>query len=163
MATIEEYAKQPTAQRLKRLERTADDLTAAIKGQSPATLAKRPDQKNWAGVEVLCHLRDTEEAFNGRFQMFLAMDDTKLLPADPDRWAIDRQYARCDASEAIEAFRKRRAENLDVFKKLSPDQWKRGGTHPTRGRMTFDDFLSLMCYHDDTHTDQLQRALKGEA
>ena len=163
MATMEEYAKQPMDARFKRLEKTADDLAATIKGQNVSTLTKRPDAKNWAGVEVLCHLRDTEEAFNGRFQMFLAVDDSKLLPADPDRWAVDRQYLRCDAGEAIEAFRKRRAENLDVFRKLAPDQWNRGGTHPTRGKMTFESFLNLMCYHDDVHLDQLKRALEGKA
>ena len=161
MATMEEYAKQPTARRLQRLERTADELSAAIKGQSAAALGKRPDEKNWAGVEVICHLRDAEESFGGRFQMFLAMEDVKLLPMDVDRLATDRQYLRCDAGESVEAFRKRRAENLETFRTLTPDQWKRGGTHPQRGRMTFDDFLSLMAWHDDNHLDQLKRALSG--
>jgi hypothetical protein len=163
MATMEEYAKQPMDQRLKRLERTADELAAAIKGQSGATLAKRPDEKNWAGVEVICHLRDVEELFDRNFQMFLAMDDVKLLPGDADRMAVDRQYLRCDAGESIAAFRKRRAETLVTFRKLAPDQWKRGGTHPQRGRMTFDDFLTLLAWHDDNHLDQLKRALAGAA
>lgn len=161
MATMEEYAKQARPDRMKRLERTADELAAAIKGHSAATLAKRPDAKNWAGVEVLCHLRDAEESFGGRFQMFLVMDDVKLVPVDTDRLAVDRQYLRCDAGESIEAFRQRRAENLDTFRTLSSDQWSRGGTHPQRGRMTFDDFLTLMCWHDDNHLDQLKRALAG--
>ncbi len=163
MATMEEYAKQPMDQRLKRLEKTADELAAAIKGQSDATLAKRPDPKNWAGVEVICHLRDVEELFDRNFQMFLAMDDVKLLPGDADRMAVDRQYLRCDAGESIAAFRKRRAETLVTFRNLTPDQWKRGGTHPQRGRMTFDDFLTLLAWHDDNHLDQLKRALAGKA
>ena len=163
MATMEEYAKQPIEQRLKRLERTADELVTAIKGQSAAALTRRPDEKNWAGVEIICHLRDAEEAFGARFQMFLAMDDVKLLPGDQDRVAVDRQYLRCDAGEAIEAFRRRRAESLDTFRKLTPDQWKRGGTHPQRGRMTFEDFATLMAWHDDNHLDQLGRALAGTA
>ena len=49
MATMEEYSKQPREQRLQRLERTADELAAAIKGQRVATLTKRPDANNWAG------------------------------------------------------------------------------------------------------------------
>jgi hypothetical protein len=163
MPSMEEYAKQPVEQRLQRLERTADELAAAIKGQSAAVVAKRPDEKNWAGVEILCHLRDTEEAFGGRFQMFLVMDDVKLLPIDVDRLAVDRQYLRCDAGEAIEAFKKRRAETLDLFRKLTPEQWKRGGTHPQRGKLTFEDFSSLMAWHDDNHLDQLKRSLSGTA
>jgi hypothetical protein len=163
MATMEEYAKQPMEQRMARLERTAGELAAAIKGQSAAALAKRPDAKSWAGVEVICHLRDVEEAFGGRFQMFLAMDDAKLLPVDVDRWAVDRQYARCDAGEAIDAFRRRRAENVQTFRALKPEEWKRGGTHPQRGRMTFEDFVTLLCWHDDNHLDQLGRAIDGKS
>ena len=162
MATMEEYAKQPIDQRLKRLERTADELAATIKSQSGGALAKRPDEKNWAGVEIICHLRDAEEMFDGRFQMFLAMEDVKLLPVDVDRVSVDRQYLRCDAGESIEAFRKRRSENLDRFRTLTPDQWKRGGTHPQRGKMTFEDFVTLMAWHDDNHLDQVGRALDGK-
>ena len=161
MATMEEYAKQPLDQRLQRLERTADELAGAIRGQSGGVLTKRPGAKDWAGVEIICHLRDAEETFDARFQMFLAMENVTLLPVDVDRVATDRQYLRCDAGEAIEAFRTRRSENLDTFRKLTPDQWKRGGTHPQRGRMTFEDFVTLMAWHDDNHLDQLKRALAG--
>jgi hypothetical protein len=163
MPTMEEYAKQPLADRRNRLERTPDELAAAIASQPADRLTKRPDEKSWAPVEVICHLRDAEESFNGRFQMFLAMDDVKLLPMDVDRLAVDRQYLRCDAKQAIEAFRAWRAETLQVLRRLTPEQWKRGGTHPQRGRLTFEDFLNLLCWHDDNHLDQLQRALAGKA
>src|SRR5438093_9855512 len=63
MPTMEEYAKQPREQRLKRLERTADELPGAIRGQSDAALTRQPDDKNSAPKEVVCHLRDTEELF----------------------------------------------------------------------------------------------------
>ena len=57
MTTLEEYAKRPREQRLQHLTRTADDLSAAVKGQSEVTLCRRPDDKNWAAKEVVCHLR----------------------------------------------------------------------------------------------------------
>lgn len=163
MPTIEEYAKQPVAERLKRLERTADDLAAAIRGQNDAALSRRPDAKNWAAKEVICHLRDTEESFMGRFEQIAAMDDLKLLPANPDRWAEERQYLRNDASAALAAFRKRREESLAYLRGLAPEGWKRGGVHPQRGRMTIDDFVTLIAWHDDNHLDQLKRALEGRA
>ena len=46
MPTMEEYAKQSREQRLQRLTRTADQLSAAIKGQAESVLARRPDAKN---------------------------------------------------------------------------------------------------------------------
>jgi hypothetical protein len=164
MPTMEEYAKQPREARLQRLTRTADELTAAIKGQSEAVLARRPDTKNWAAKEVVCHLRDTEEMFNTRFEQIVAMDvDPKLTGPGADRMAEERQYLRNDAGEALTAFRKRRQETLEFFGKLTPAQWDKGGLHPVRGRITIDAFLTLMAWHDDNHLDQLKRALEGRA
>jgi uncharacterized damage-inducible protein DinB len=164
MPTVEEYAKQPREQRIQRLTRTADELAAAITGQSDAVLSRRPDAQNWAAKEVVCHLRDAEEAFGGRFAQILAMDtDPKLPGANANRLAEERQYLRNDTGEALAAFRRRRQETLEVFGKLTPAQWDKGGIHPVRGRITLDGFLSLMAWHDDNHLDQLRRALAGQA
>jgi len=78
--------RQPREQRIKRLERTADELAGAIRAQSEAVLARRPDAKNWAAKEVVCHLRDTEESFMARFETIMATDNPRLAGPDPDRW-----------------------------------------------------------------------------
>ena len=165
MATMEEYATQPVAQRLERLSRAPDELAAAIRGQSDAVLSRRPDAKNFAAKEVVCHLRDIEEMFMGRFELMLNANEPKLAfdPATPDRWAEERQYLRNDATEAAAAFRKRRAESLALLKTLTPEQLARAGVHATRGRVTIGDFVTLMAWHDDNHLDQLKRALEGKA
>ena len=154
MASIEEH--------MARLERTADDLAAAIAGVSDAVLSRRPDAQNWSAKEVVCHMRDTEESFMARFQTILAMDEPKFLPVEPDRWAEERQYQRNDAAEAVRAFGMRRDESLKFLRGLRPEQWERGGIHATRGRMTLKDFVGLMTWHDDNHVDQLRRALRGQ-
>lgn len=181
MATREEYAKQPVAQRLERLERTAADLAAAIRGQSDAALARRPDGKSWAAKEIVCHLRDTEELFMVRFQTMLAMEDPKfpvlgemppdpaewgigegVRPAiDPDRWAEERQYLRSDTAAALTAFRARREESSEFLRRLPLDQWERGSFHVTLGRLTYGDWVAIMAAHDDNHLAQLKRALEG--
>jgi len=164
MATMEEYAKQPREQRMERLTRTADELAAATKGQSDAALSRRPDAKNWAAKEVVCHLRDAEEGFATRFEQILAMDvDPVMTGPGADRVAEERQYLRNDTGEAIAAFRKRRVETLAMFAGFTPAQWDKGGIHPVRGRITLDGWLSLIAWHDDNHLDQLQRALEGRA
>ena len=162
MLTIEDVAKQSREERLSRMIHTADQIALAIGGQPESVLAKRPSMKAWAGKEVLCHLRDTEESFMNRFQAIAAMDDPRLLGVDPDRWADERQYLRNDAVEALHAFRRRREESLAYLKSLAPQQWQRGGMHPTRGRMSVDDLVTLMAWHDENHLEQLKRALRGE-
>lgn len=161
--TMEEVAKQPLEGQLARMQRTADDLGEAIKGASVAVLTRRPDEKNWAPIEVLCHLRDAEEAFMARFQIIMQMNDVPLLGAAPDRLAEERQYLRNDAAAALEAFRKRREESLEFLRGLRPVDWPRAGVHPQRGRLTIKDLVTLMTWHDDNHLDQLRRALEGRA
>lgn len=163
MPTMEEYAKQAPDKRLERAARTADELAAAIRGKDDAAVSKRPDGKNWSAKEVICHLRDAEEAFMARFDVIMAMDDPGLAAVDTDRIARERQYLRNDAGKALAAFRKRREETLAFFRGLKGDQWKRAGIHAVRGRMALDDFLSLIAWHDDNHLDQLKRALDGRA
>jgi hypothetical protein len=130
MPSRDEWLTRPLPQRLERMGRTPDELAAAIQGKSDADLSRRPDGKNWAAKEVVCHLRDIEELVILRFHTMLAMDDPKVmvvgappanlgewgiggdvpLPLDADRWAEERQYLRNDASAALSAFRIRRAE-----------------------------------------------------
>ncbi len=163
MPTLNEVAELPTEQHLERMARTADDLAATIRGRSDAALSRRPDEKNWAAKEVLCHLRDTEESFMGRFQSILAMHEPKFFAIDPDRWADERQYLRAEAEAVLRAFRRRREEALALLRGLGPEEWARGGIHPARGTMTVRDFVALMAWHDDNHLDQLTRALEGRA
>jgi hypothetical protein len=50
-----------------------------------------------------------------------------------------------------------------LLRTLTPVELQRGGVHAVRGRMTIDDFVTLMAWHDDNHLDQLKRALDGKA
>ena len=164
MLTQDDVAKMAKEERLTRLAAAATTLTSTIAGHGDGVLARRPDAKNWAPKEVVCHLRDTEELFMLRFQEMIAMEEPKLLSgADADRWAEERQYLRNDTVLALGAFRKRREESLTLLKGLTDAQWQRGGVHAVRGRITINDFLNLMVWHDDNHLEQIRRGLRGEA
>ena len=141
-------------------ERVLTEAEARYCGNKVDRIAGR-----WAAKEAICHLRDVEEMFIGRFGMILAMDNPKLAfdPTTPDRWAEERQYLRNDAALALAAFRARRDESLALLRTLTPEQWKRAGIHATRGAITINDFVTLMAWHDDNHLDQLKRALEGKA
>ena len=96
--------------------------------------------------------------------MAMAMDEPPFPRSNPDRWANERQYIRHDATDAVGAFRRLRADMLALFHSLAEPAWARGGVHlDSRGRRTLDEFLSLMAWHDDNHVDQLVRALDGRS
>ena len=181
MSTRMEYAQQSVARCLERMERTADEIAAAISNQSDLSLSRRPGPTSWSAKEVVCHLRDIEELFMLRFRTMLALNEPTFLvlgemppdraawgivegdalPLDPDRWAEERQYLRSDTGLAFAALRRRRHETLALLGRLAPDQWQRGSTHVTLGRMTIADWVALIAAHDDKHLAQLRRALEG--
>jgi uncharacterized damage-inducible protein DinB len=148
---------------LKRMAMAPGNFDAAIRGLSDGALSRRPDGQNWAAKEILCHMRDTEEQFMNRFQNILAADEPPLVAVQAERWASDRQYLRNDAFEALDSFKRRRKEVLEFLRGLKPEQWDRGGVHPTRGRMSLKDFVAIMAGHDESHLEQLKRALAGQA
>jgi hypothetical protein len=161
--TLEDAAKLPREEQFTRLARGPEALEQVIAGQGPAVLGRRPDTKNWAPVEVICHLRDTEESFDDRFRLILAFEDPALGVTDVDRWADERQYLRNDPARALAAFARRREETLTTLRALQPGEWQRAGVHPRRGRMPLAAFAALMVWHDENHLDQIRRGLRGEA
>ena len=163
LRSVEEWATVSLDERLARLERTPGELARLMRGQSDAALSRRPTPDAWSAKEVICHLRDAEEHLSGWMQLMLVMDDPALIEAGTAaRWAVDRQYHRQHAGAAWDAFGRRRDETLALVRSLSPTQLQRGGLHARRGRVTVNDLVSLMAWHDDDHIDQLRRALAGK-
>jgi hypothetical protein len=162
MPSIEFYAAQPREARLRRLAATPDELADLVRAVDPALLARRPGPDAWAPVEVVGHLRDSEEWFGVRCGLALVIDEPPFPRNSPDRWAIERQYLRQDAAAAVDAFRRFRVDAVGMFRRLADAEWERGGVHlDGRGRRTIDEFLTVMAWHDDNHLDQLRRALDG--
>ena len=174
-SVMEESSISPLDRPLQRIARTVADLTAAIQGQTEAALARRPDAASWAAKEIVCHLRDIEELFLIRLEAIAAIDEPVILAAGmgaramnlkpdgqaaaPERWAEDRQYLRNDVGEALAAFRRCREDTLAHLAALSPEQRRRGGIHPRLGRLTVADLVNDLASHDDSHLDQLRRAV----
>jgi len=152
-----------TAELIAQLENAVDKYESALKGASPDVLTRRPDEKNWAPVEIICHVRDVEEIYLGRYKTVLSLTDSRFQLAEADRWAEERQYLRNDAFQALSAFRSRRKDTIEFLKTLTPEHLERTGIHPTLGRKTLADLVKALAGHDTNHLDQLERALAGKA
>jgi hypothetical protein len=162
--SVEDWAAVPLDERLARLERTPSDLARLVRGQTDATLSRRPAPAAWSAKEVVCHLRDAEEHLSGWIRTILANDDPELVEtATADQWAEERQYARDHAGAAWQAFSQRRDETLDLLRSLDAAAWRRAGRHAGRGRLSVDALVALIAWHDDNHLDQVARALDGRA
>lgn len=151
------------AELIAKLENASDQYEAAMQGASGEVLTRRPDKKNWAPVEIICHVRDVEESYLGRFKAILEVPDFKFQTAEADRWAEERQYLRNDAFRALEAFRSRRKDTIEFVKTLKPEQLEQTGIHPRLGRKTIAELVQGLVGHDDNHLDQLKRSIAGQA
>jgi len=152
-----------TAERITQLENGVDKYENALKGASSDVLTRRPDEENWAPVEIICHIRDVEEIYLDRYKTVLSLTDFKFKLAEADRWAEERQYIRNDAFKALSAFRSRRKDTVEFLKTLTPEQLACTGIHPKLGRITLSDLVKALTGHDANHLDQLKRALVGNA
>ena len=158
------YLALPRADRLERLSRGPGEVAKVLRGRSESRLTRRPDETNWSATEVVCHLRDAEEHLARWMEQVLTMDEPPLLQTGTaERWAEERQYAHQHAGDAWSAFGRRRDETLALLPPSDDARWARGGVHARLGRVTLDDLVALMAWHDDNHLDQIKRALEGRA
>ena len=162
--SAEDWADVPAADRMARLERTPSDLARLVRGHTDAVLSRRPAPDAWSAKEVVCHFRDAEEHLSGWIRTIVTNEDPVLVQTGTaDRWAEERQYARHHAGAAWQAFGHRRDDTLELLRSLDAEAWRRAGRHARRGRLTVDDLVALMAWHDDNHVDQVKRALEGRA
>ena len=162
MATREEYAKLSKEERLARIAETPDELRRAVNGCTAEALARRPDPKDWAPIEVICHVRDNEHWFLFRLQQIMLVDEPRFITVSPDHEAEERGYLVNDARAAIRDFAHWRKETLQFFGRTEPSAWDRAGVHTESGtRRTIDEYLTIIAWHDGTHVEQLRRAIQG--
>ncbi|HLO17048.1 MAG TPA: DinB family protein, partial [Anaerolineales bacterium] len=86
-------------------------------------------EEEWSVVEVICHLRDSEEASLERTRLMQNQINPKLAARDAAQLAIERNYASTSLNSALSAFLKFRADHIQELKALSVEQWERTGEH----------------------------------
>jgi hypothetical protein len=84
------------AEIMKTLRATTIVLRALVDGVDEAGLRRRPEPGEWAIIEVVGHLADTEERALGRVRRMLAEDNPHLEPFDQEALAIEHRYLDLD-------------------------------------------------------------------
>jgi DinB superfamily len=77
---------------VKTLRATPVMVRALVDGVDDARLRRRPAPGEWAIIEVVAHLADTEERALGRVRRMLAEDTPQLEPFDQEALAVQRHY-----------------------------------------------------------------------
>jgi hypothetical protein len=132
-------------------------LTERTDGITEAVL-RRPEQPGkWSVIEVIQHLGDSDLVAGFRIKMVLSEDRPALQGYDQDRWATEFRYREVKLSQALGQLSGLRAANLDLWRRLSPDQLERVGLHSERGPESAGHLIRLMAAHDLVHRRQIER------
>src|SRR5690242_11467198 len=149
---------------LDALRATPTTLTALVQTctEEQARLARGGDE-NWSVVEVICHLRDTEERALERMRAMRDQDDPLLPAFDQERWAEERGYARARLRDALSAFCDLRARYVAELVQQPPEQWERTGRHEEQGHITIQAHALHRVSHDCIHLAQIAHQLHNRS
>jgi FMN phosphatase YigB (HAD superfamily) len=138
-------------------------ISSLIEAMPEASWATRPEPAEWALVEVLCHLRDTEREVNQPRLQRLMTEDEPFIPArSTDEWADERGYLRQDGRAALKEYLGGRLATLETLRDLSDQDWARKGRHSIFGPTTLLEMVGFMATHDRIHIQQIWKLLKGD-
>jgi len=146
---------------LERLRRGAELVAVSITGAAGSELDFVPQPGKWSIRQIVAHLSDAEIAAAMRLRRIIAEENPKLEAWDQDAWANNLDYARRKPSQALETFRRIRAENYELLKELPEAAFDRVGLHSERGPLTLKRLTQLIAEHAESHAAQL-RARRAE-
>jgi len=119
----------------------------------------RGGDENWSVVEVICHLRDSEEISLRRVETIRDQDHPKIARYDQEELARERNYREVDPYAALEAFTGFRERHAAVLSALSAEAWERSAEFEAFGQMTIFAHTIHKLYHDAIHCAQIARQL----
>jgi hypothetical protein len=136
-------------------------LRTLVRGLDDAAVRRRPRDGEWAVVEVVGHLADTERRAIGRLQQMLDEEEPFLPAYDPDRLAEEHRYIELDLAPALDRFERLRADHVAALENLDDAGWRRVGRHEENGRMTVQLQGAHIAGEDGNHLAQIARLISG--
>ncbi len=130
-------------------------------GLTKSAWAHEPAPNDWALIEVLCHLRDTEREVH-QMQIKTLLEESQPFIPRPEVavWANQRQYLNENGPAALDEFTTARISTLDQLKDLDKEMWSRNARHAIFGPTNFREVIGFMADHDRMHIQQAWNTLR---
>ena len=149
------------AAHIQTLRLLPERLRAAVSGLDDTQLDTPYREDGWTLRQVVHHVADSHANAYIRFKLALTEDWPTIKPYDEAAWAnlSDSRWLPIDGSLAlIEALHGRWTALLDS---LSDDDFRKGYTHPERGRQSLTHALAMYDWHSRHHTAHITQ-LRGQ-
>jgi hypothetical protein len=147
------------AEILKSLEAGPLILRRLVRDLPDGAIRRRPAEGEWAVVEVVAHLADTEERTLDRTTRMLREEEPFLEPYDPDALAIERGYLGMDLTAELDRFESLRVEQTSLLAGMGDGGWERVGEHGEHGRITVQQLAAHTAGEDADHFAQIARMI----
>lgn len=144
---------------LKILRGTPVVLRSLVRGLDDAAWRRRPAEGEWAAVEVVAHMADTDERALARVRRMLVEDNPTLPGYDQEELARERRYIEMSPADALERFERIRSEHVALLEGLDDAGWRRSGLHSEQGHMDVELYETHGAGEDVDHMAQIARLL----
>jgi hypothetical protein len=144
---------------IKTLPATPVVLRALVEGIDDERLRRRPAPREWAIIEVVGHLADTEEQALARVRRILAEEDPVLEPFDQETLAEERHYIDLDLNQELDHLEQLRRQHVAVLEALDAPGWERTGRHGQHGELSVELYETHVAAEEVDHLAQIARLL----
>ena len=134
-------------------------LSRLVRGLTDEEVRARPAPDEWAIVEVVAYVADTDERALARTRRMLEDDEPELAPYDQAALAIERDYLGMDLNQQLARFAAIRAEQVHLLGELDDDGWQRTGHHGEHGRISVHQLAAHTAGEDADHLAQIARLI----
>ena len=104
---------------------TVPRLMELSDGLSSEHLHRPPEPGSWSVNDVLAHLRACNDVLGGAARRIVEEDHPAWRAMSPRRWQRTSGYHDWSFPDALTAFRRQRAELLDLLLPLPAEAWQR--------------------------------------
>jgi FMN phosphatase YigB (HAD superfamily) len=144
------------------LEATPAAMQGLTTGLSAAAWAHEASPDDWAMVELVCHLRDTDlEVHSPQITELLEAPVPFVARPDAAVWAKQRRYLSEDGARALDEFASARAASVDRLRNAPAEAWSKRARHAIFGPSSFLEVIGFMAEHDRLHLRQAVRTLQA--
>jgi hypothetical protein len=144
---------------LKTLRATPVVLRALVGEIENDRLRTRPAAGEWAIIEVVGHLADTEERALDRVRRMFREDNPVLEPFDQEALAEERHYLALDLNQELDRLEQLRRQHLALLEALDASGWERTGRHGDHGMMSVELYETHVAAEEVDHLAQIARLL----
>jgi uncharacterized damage-inducible protein DinB len=120
---------------------------------------QRPDPSRFSLREMVAHIADWNEIYQGRLERTRDEQNPELENCDEGKLAEERNYAQSDPVANLMRYQETRTPLINMVKDLTPEDWNKPAIRFGLGPMTMAEQICLIPAHDAYHIRQAMDCL----